>query len=68
VKLAVVDPAATVTEAGTMTAVLLLARFTVKPPLAAAALSVTVQPSVPAPVIGPLLQLSPLKTGTGPPP
>ena len=46
-----------------MTAELLLARPTVKPPLAAAAFSVTVQLSVPAPVIEPFVQLSALKTG-----
>ena len=63
-KLPVVDPAATVTEAGTVTAVLLLARLTANPPLAAATFSVTVQLSVPAPVIDPLVQLSPLNTGT----
>jgi hypothetical protein len=50
-KLALVAPAATVTVAGTVTAALLLARFTAKPPLAAAALRLTVQTSVPAPVI-----------------
>ncbi len=54
VKLAVVAPAATVTVAGTVTAELLLARLTVNPPLAAAAFSVTVQLSVPAPVMDPL--------------
>jgi hypothetical protein len=64
VKLAVVDPAATVTEAGTVTAELLLARLTAKPPLAAAGFRVTVQLSVPAPVIDPLVQLSPLNIGT----
>ena len=64
VKLAVVEPAATVTEAGTVTDELLLARLTVNPPVAAAAFSVTVQLSVPAPVIEPLVQLSPLSTGT----
>ncbi len=58
VKLVVVEPAATVTEAGTVTDELLLARLTVKPPLGAAALSATVQESVPAPVIDPLTQLS----------
>jgi hypothetical protein len=63
VKLPVVDPAATVTEAGTVTVVLLLARLTANPPLAAAALNVTVQLSVPAPVNDPLVQLSPLNTG-----
>jgi hypothetical protein len=63
-KLAVVDPAATVTVAGTVTAELLLATLTVNPPLAAAAFSVTVQLSVPAPVIEPLEQLSALNIGT----
>ncbi len=57
-KLAVVEPAATVTEAGTVTAELLLARLTTKPPVGAAALSPTVHVSVPAPVIVPLAQLS----------
>ena len=55
---------ATVTEAGTITAELLLARATRTPPLTAAEFSVTVQLSVPTPVIDPLLQLSPLNTGT----
>ncbi len=64
VKLALVAPAATVTVAGTVTAALLLARLTVNPPLAAAAFSVTVQLSVPAPVNDPLVQLSALSTGT----
>jgi hypothetical protein len=64
VKLALVTPAATVTVDGTVTSELLLDRFTVKPPLAAAALSDTVQLSVPAPVMDPLLQLSALSTGT----
>jgi hypothetical protein len=64
VKLAVVEPAATVTEAGTVTVELLLARLTVKPPVAAAAFSVTVQLSVPDPVNEPLVQLSALSTGT----
>jgi len=64
VKLAVVAPEATVTDAGTVTAELLLARPTAKPPLAAAAFSVTVQLSVPALVIDALLQLKPLNTGT----
>ena len=59
-----VAPVATVTEAGTITAESLLAKLTRKPPLAAAAFSVTVQLSVPTPVIDPLLQLSPLSTGT----
>jgi hypothetical protein len=64
VKIPVVDPAATLTVAGTVTAVLLLVRPTMTPPLAAATFSVTVQLSVPAPVIDPLVQLSPLNTGT----
>ena len=64
VKAAVVEPAATVTEAGTVTDELLLARFTVNPPVAAATFSVTVQLSVPDPVNDPLVQLSPLSTGT----
>ena len=63
-KAAVVEPAATVTEAGTVTDELLLARLTAKPPVGAAAFSVTVQLSVPAPVIEPLVQLSALSTGT----
>jgi hypothetical protein len=64
VKVAVVEPAATVTVAGTVTALLLLARLTLKPPLGAAAFNFTAQLSVPAPVIDPLVQLSPLNTGT----
>jgi hypothetical protein len=63
VKLAVVAPAATVTEAGTITAELLLARPTANPPLAAATFSVTVQLSVPAPVIDAVLQVKPLNAG-----
>jgi len=63
-KLAVVAPVATVTEAGTITAELLLARVTRTLPPTAVAFSVTVQLSVPTPVIDPLLQLSPLNTGT----
>lgn len=59
-----VAPVATVTEAGTITDELLLARLTRMPPLTAAAFSVTVQLSVPTPVIDPLVQLSPLNTGT----
>ena len=62
-KLAELEPAATVTEAGTVTALLLLARPTANPPVAAAAFNVTVQLSVPAPVIEPLLQVRPVSTG-----
>jgi hypothetical protein len=57
---ALVAPAGTVTEAGTVTARLLLARFTVCPPLAAAAFKVTVQLSTPVPVQDVLPQISPL--------
>jgi hypothetical protein len=63
VKMAVVAPAATVTEAGTVTAELLLARPTANPPLAAATFSVTVQLSVPALVIDPLVHVNPLNRG-----
>ncbi len=52
-------PAATVTEAGTVTALLLLARLTAVA-LVAAAVNFTVQASVPAPVSDPLLQEIPL--------
>ena len=65
VKVALEDPAGTVTEAGTDASVLLLlVRLTAKPPVGAAAFSVTVQLSVPAPVIEPFAQVSPLSTGT----
>lgn len=63
VKLPVVAPAGTVTVAGTVTAELLLARPTANPPLAAATFRVTVQLSVPAPVIDPLVQLRALNIG-----
>jgi hypothetical protein len=43
VKVALVDPAATVTEAGTLAEALLLDRLTLAPPPGAAAVSVTVQ-------------------------
>jgi hypothetical protein len=64
VKLALVAPPATVTDAGTVTPELLLARLTANPPLAAAAFSATVQLSVPAPDIELLAQFSPLNRGT----
>jgi hypothetical protein len=48
-------------EAGTVTTELLLDRFTVKPPPGAAAFRVTVQVTVPAPVMVPLLQDSAFK-------
>jgi hypothetical protein len=49
-KLALLAPAATVTDEGTVTAELLLDRLTANPPLAAAVFRVTVQVSVPEPV------------------
>ena len=63
-KLPVVAPAATVTEAGTVTEVLLLLRLTVKPPVGAAVFSETVQASEPAPVMEAFVQVSPVSTGT----
>jgi hypothetical protein len=60
---ALVAPAATVTDDGTVTIELLLARATVVPPLGAAADSVTVHASVPAPVIVPVLQEIPFSVG-----
>jgi hypothetical protein len=57
---ALVAPAATVAVVGTVTAELLLARLTANPPLGAAPFSVTVQLSVPAPVIEELEQESEL--------
>jgi hypothetical protein len=56
VKGALVAPAATVTEAGTVTAVLLLERLTMNPPVGAAVFSVTVQASVPEPAMDVLAQ------------
>jgi hypothetical protein len=63
VKLAVLAPAGTVTEAGTDTALLLLSKFTTIPPDAADAFNITEQLSVPAPVIEPLVQLTVVSTG-----
>jgi hypothetical protein len=57
---ALAAPAGTVTELGTVTAGLLLDRFTIRPPLGAEVVSVTVQASVPDPVMAPLLQDSAL--------
>ena len=62
-KLALVAPPGTVAAGGKVTAALLLVRLTEKPPLAAGAFRITVQPSVPAPDIDPFAQLSPVKTG-----
>jgi hypothetical protein len=61
VKPAVVALAGTSTVAGTVTAALLLANDTLKPPVPAGPLSVTVQASVPAPVIDAFVQDNPLK-------
>lgn len=60
---ALVALAGTVTVAGNVTAALLLARLTLNPPLAAAAFSVTVQASVPDPVMDVLLQENAVSTG-----
>jgi hypothetical protein len=57
-------PPATVTAGGTVIAGLLLATLTANPPLPAAALNVSVQVSVPAPVIDALAQLSAVSVGT----
>jgi hypothetical protein len=57
---ALVALAGTTTVAGNVTAALLLARATLKPPLPAAAVNVTVQASLPDPVIDALLQDSAL--------
>lgn len=59
-KLALVAFCGTDTDAGTLTAPLLLARLTVVPPLGEDALKVTVQVSVPAPVIDEFAQLIPV--------
>jgi hypothetical protein len=65
VKLALEAPGRTVTVAGTVTAESLLARFTVNPPAAASgAFNVTVQVSVPAPVIELFAHVRPESTGT----
>jgi hypothetical protein len=57
-------PAGIVTDDGTVTALLLLVKFTEKPPTAAAEFNVTVQRSLPAPVIEALTQLNPVSVGT----
>jgi hypothetical protein len=63
VKLALLAPTGTVADAGTMTERLLLAKATLTPPLGAAPLSVTVQASVPDPVIDELVQERALNPG-----
>jgi hypothetical protein len=62
VKLAVIAPAATLTAAGSVTAVFVLDRLTICPPLGAGAFRITLQASVPDPVIDPLLQETALRT------
>jgi hypothetical protein len=59
-KVVLVALAGTVTVAGRVTAALLLESLTLSPPLPAAALRVTVQASVPEPVVEPLEQESAL--------
>jgi hypothetical protein len=61
---ALVAPAGTVTEPGTVTAELLLDRLTASPPVPAAAERLTVQLSLPAPVNEFCAQLSPLSAPT----
>jgi hypothetical protein len=58
VTVALVALAGTVSVAGSATIALLLDRLTLSPPLGAAALKVTVQESVPGPVMDALLQES----------
>lgn len=60
-KFALVEPEGTDTETGTVTAPLLLAKPTAMPLLGAGALNVTLQESVPAPIIDELAQLSPAR-------
>lgn len=61
---ALVAPAAIVTEVGTATAALLLARLTAKPPAGAAAFVVTVHASVADPVMDEFVHESAVSTGT----
>jgi hypothetical protein len=63
VNTAVVAPAGTVTEAGTVTAVLLLARLTLVPPVSAEPDKLTVQVSASDPVMEELLQDTALTVG-----
>jgi hypothetical protein len=66
-KLALAAPEATVTEAGTVNALLLLERLTTTPALGAAEVSVTVQVSCPAPVRDDFAQLMPESDGSDDP-
>ena len=61
VKVALAEPAGTAIEAGMVTAAMLLARVTAKPPAGAGVFSVTVQMSVPEPVMEALAQESPVR-------
>jgi len=61
-------PAGIVTVLGTVTAGVLLVRFTISPPLGAAVLNDTVQASVPDPVMAPLLQDSAFNAAGAPVP
>lgn len=63
VKAPLVEPAGTLNDAGTTTALLLLARVIANPPVLAAVFNVTVQLSVPAPGMDPLVQVRPVNTG-----
>ena len=63
VKLALVKDAAIVTEAGTVTAELLLAKVTASPPVGAAAVKLTVHASDPAPAIEGVLHDTVLTAG-----
>lgn len=63
-KLALFTPEVTVTDAGTVTAVLLLDRVTADPLLSAGVFSVTVQTSAPDPVIDPSAHVSSLMIAT----
>jgi hypothetical protein len=63
VNAALLAPAATCTVVGTLTAGLLLIRLMESPLLGAAEVTVTVQLSVPAPVIVPLAHVSALREG-----
>lgn len=62
-KPALVAPLETVTDAGTVTAPLLLDKLTTSPPLPAAALRSTVHPSLPGPLTELSLQDSELSVG-----
>jgi hypothetical protein len=65
VKVVLDAPAGTVTVDGTATFEVLVNRAIASPPLGASAVSVTVQVSVPAPVIESLAQINELADGFG---